>query len=521
MKKLIVSIALVLTTVAVNAQSLDNAVKEIQNENLVKAKIELLKIYNSSKNTDAAFYLGNVYLKMGVTDSAKFYYNIAETGASALSSIAKARLSLMNGGNDEAAKVFIDKALSVSKRKDAEVLFQAGQLAYRPAPVNVATYIDYVNEAKNLQPETKYYTLILGDMYIDLSKGGTAMSTYESVTAVDSNNVLANIRIGRLYYSAKSYDLAIKYLEKANAVDQSFSIAHKELGELYYLTKNYSKATAEFKKYIDLNYNDSKAKMTYSGFLFQLKEYQKVLDEVGAYQASDTSNPVYLKILAYSNQELKKYKPAQQYLEKYLKYSPADKINALDYTYAGKIYASNGDTVKSINSFKSALMMDSTNADVYSEYGKNLFNFKRYADAILIMKKRISMEKRPSSLDYYYLGRAYYSCKEYVNADTCFADFARMQPKAPDGYLWRAKCQLELDNMKDPKGLAIPYYTKFIEVASADVTKNKANLITAYSYLGFMALHNKDNATAKTNFEKVVGIDPENKEAKEQLAKLK
>jgi Tfp pilus assembly protein PilF len=58
-------------------------------------------------------------------------------------------------------------------------------------------------------------------------------------------------------------------------------------------------------------------------------------------------------------------------------------------------------------------------------------------------------------------------------------------------------------------------------VASADVNKNKANLITAYSYLGFMALHNKDNATAKTNFEKVIGIDPENKEAKEQLAKIK
>jgi TolA-binding protein len=131
------------------------------------------------------------------------------------------------------------------------------------------------------------------------------------------------------------------------------------------------------------------------------------------------------------------------------------------------------------------------------------------------------MEKRPSSLDIYYLGRAYYACKEYVNADTNFADFTKMQPKAPDGYLWRAKCQLELDNMKDPKGLASPYYIKFIEVASADVAKNKNNLITAYSYLGFIALHNKDNASAKMNFEKVISIDPENTEAKEQLAKIK
>ena len=521
MKKLILSIALVLTLNAVKAQSLDNAIKEIQNENLIKAKLELLKLYSGSKNTDAAFYLGNVYLKLGVNDSAKYYYSLSEVGTTALSQVAKAKLSLMNGGTDESVKVYTEKAKSMAKRRDAEVLFQLSQLAYRPNPVNVSAYMPYINDAISIQPDNKYYSLVLGDMYLDMNQGGKAMSTYEDVTMLDSNHILANIRVGRLYYSAKNYELAIKFLEKANSLDQSYAIVHKELGELYYLTKNYDKASAEFKKYIDLNYNDSKTKMTYSGFLFQLKEYQKAIEEVSVYQKADSTNTVYLKILAFSYQELKKYKQAQAYLDKYFKYSSADKINGLDYSYAGKIASSNGDTTKAINYFKSALAIDTTNADVYSEYGKTLFNAKRYGDAVIVLKKRNSMEKRPSSLDIYYLGRAYYACKEYVNADTNFAEFTKMQPKAPDGYLWRAKCQLELDNMKDPKGLASPYYIKFIEVASADVAKNKNNLITAYSYLGFIALHNKDNASAKMNFEKVIGIDPENKEAKEQLAKIK
>ena len=219
MKKLLVIIAFVLFINAAKAQSLDNAIKEIQKENLVKAKIELLKIYSTTKNLDAAFYLGNVYLKDGVIDSAKYYYSIAETGSSALSSVAKAKLSLMNGGSDDAAKAIAEKALSVSKRKDAEVLFQVGQLAYRPNPVNVSAYIDFVKEAATLT-ENKYYTLVLGDMYLDLNQGGKAMSNYEDVTMVDSNHVLANIRVGRLYYSAKNYDMAIKYLERANRVSE-------------------------------------------------------------------------------------------------------------------------------------------------------------------------------------------------------------------------------------------------------------------------------------------------------------
>lgn len=520
MKKLIVIIAFVLFINAAKAQSLDNAIKEIQKENLVKAKIELLKIYSASKNLDAAFYLGNVYLKDGVTDSAKYYYSIAETGSSALSSVAKARISLMNGGNDDAAKAIADKALSVSKRKDAEVLFQIGQLAYRPNPVNVAAYIDFVKEASTIS-ENKYYTLVLGDMYLDLNQGGKAMSTYEDVTMIDSNHVLANIRVGRLYYAAKNNEMAIKYLERANRNDNSYSIVHKELGELYYINKNYDRASEEFKKYIELNYNDSKAKMTYSGFLFQLKEYQKTIDEVNGFYKADTTNGVYLKILAFSYQELKKSKQALTYLDKYLKYTPADKINGLDYTYAGKIYASNGDTTKAINAYKTAISKDSLNADVFSEFGKTLFNFKRYGDAVLILNKRVKMEKVASSLDYYYLGRAYYACKEYVNADTNFALFVQMQPKLADGYLWRANCQLRLDDTKNPKGLSSPFYTKFIEIASSDIVKNKSNLITAYNYLGFIALHNKDNASAKANFEKVLSIDPENTEAKEAIAKIK
>jgi Tfp pilus assembly protein PilF len=113
-------------------------------------------------------------------------------------------------------------------------------------------------------------------------------------------------------------------------------------------------------------------------------------------------------------------------------------------------------------------------------------------------------------------------------ADSAFADFSRMQPKSPDGYLWRAKSKLELEDKKSLKGLSVAHYTKYVELIEADaasngqqvLVKHKTNLINAYSYLAFVALTNKDNATAKEQFRKILVIEPDNKIANEEIKKL-
>jgi len=505
---------------ALKAQTLENGIDQLQKENYIKAKKELKQVYNNTKNSDAAFYLGNAYLFLGNNDSAKMYYTYASSGTTALSFIAQARLGLMNGGSDEAAKVLIEKAISMTKRKDAEVMFQAGRLAYRPAPTNIEFYMQYVKDAKEREPSKTYYALILGDMFNDLNKGGDAMNTYEAVTSVDPNNALANIKIGRLWYAAKNYELAIEHLEKANAADPNYSSIHKDLGELYYLTKNYAKSTEEFKKYIAANDNDTEIKLKYCSFIFSLKEHQKVLNEVSEFAKSDSTNYKYYRFLAFSSYELKKNAEARNYMNKVMTLSNPTSLNGLDYTYAAKIAAANNDTTNVISYFKKALEIDSTNADVYSEYGVLLFNYKRYADAVNVLKKRLALGK-PKSLDYFYIGNSYYNCKDYVNSDTSFGDFLRMQPKSPDGYYWKASSLVQLDDPKAPKGLASPYYTKFIELGGSDLGRYRYKLVNAYSYLGFMALQNKDNANAKMYFTKALELDPEDKAVKAQLSKIK
>ena len=70
--------------------------------------------------------------------------------------------------------------------------------------------------------------------------------------------------------------------------------------------------------------------------------------------------------------------------------------------------------------------------------------------------------------------------------------------------------------------MAKPYYEQFVSmVKPEEIEKNKKDLIEAYSYLGFQAMKQKDNATAKPNWQKVLELDPSNEKAKKALESFK
>jgi tetratricopeptide (TPR) repeat protein len=58
------------------------------------------------------------------------------------------------------------------------------------------------------------------------------------------------------------------------------------------------------------------------------------------------------------------------------------------------------------------------------------------------------------------------------------------------------------------KGLANPFYQKYIELGSADPAKYKAGLVESYDYLGAYYAQKNDKASAKSNFEKALAVDP-------------
>ena len=88
------------------------------------------------------------------------------------------------------------------------------------------------------------------------------------------------------------------------------------------------------------------------------------------------------------------------------------------------------------------------------------------------------------------------------------------------GYLMRARANSALDPQAE-EGLAVPYYTKALEMMLPDVEKRKNDILESYRYLGFYHLGKNDVTQAKHFWNKVLEYDPADETALQVIKSLK
>jgi len=507
----------------VHAQSLAEAQRDIDNENYFRAKNTLFKLLNDPlQKGDALYYLGNAYLKTDDVDSAKVFYKLAYNPDTKTpnSYLANGRLALLNKNLAE-AKLNFDRAAQITRMKNALVFYEAGDAYFRPNVIDAKLAISNLEQAHQIDNKNTAIMLNLGDAYLsnssnDNTMGGKAMNMYELASTTDPKNTLSWIKIGRLAVAGRIYDQAIESYNKALAIDPSYSVVYKELAEAYYYTKQYDKVTPMFQKYVELNPGDNEARTKIAGIYFRDKAYDKAIDEATKGLQNDPGNYIFARILAFANYELKRYKDAADAMKKFWEL-PTKKAKDIDYVYSARIAAATGDTAQAISNFKSVLERDSNNCDLLGEYGKVLFQAKRYTDAIAQYKLKQERCNKLGSIELFYLGRSYYASGDSIMADTSFAEFIIRNPTSPDGYYWRANVNLKLGKPEEFR--SFPYYQKYIELTASEPQKYKRNLVDAYDYLGAYYFE-RDKALAKENLNKALELDPNDKFALEFLKAL-
>ena len=540
-----VAVLLFMSSQVFGQSALDDAKKEIDKENYVRAKNILRKALadGSVDKLQASYYLGNAYLRLDDSDSAKICYRVlGAQNKSPLGYLANGRLSLLNGDIAKAKEAF-DMAATKSGMKNSETLYQAGDALFRPSVTDLKQALDYFESAYKLDATNYTNTLELGDAYLVNNEGGKAMSKYQSAADVNNKLTLAYIKMGRLNVSSRIYDDAIASYKKAIELEPDYALAHKELAEAYYLSKKYDLAKPEFKKYIDLNKDDADAKVKFITFLYQIKEYDQCASEAQKMLLDDPGNFLLLRAMIYCNYELKRYKEGVDYSQRFWVAAPVSKVKPLDYVYTAKIATKSGDTALAFKYFAKALSVDSSSGELLSDYAQMMYTSKRYGEAISYYKRKISKFPVPFNFyDQYYLGRSYYAMATafrtkkddvvsrdsanicYVAADSAFAQITgnSFYTTTPDGWQYRAKCNSYLDpEMKT--GAAKPYYEEFVKQVgnSKDPSKYKKGMIDAYDYLGSYYANSKDIATAKTWLNKALELDPNDDFTKELLNSLK
>jgi tetratricopeptide (TPR) repeat protein len=517
--------SLLLSVVAVKAQTIKEAIKYSDREQYQKAKNILSGLVKTdTKGTDQYYYLGDIYFKNEQYDSARYWFMQAVklNENSALNYVGLGKVSMTT--NPTEGKANFDKAVSLAK-KDGRVYAAIAEYYINLDKPDGAKAIEYASKGVEVDPKNAWAKLILGDAYFASNDGTKAIEQYKASLALDPKSPLPLWKIGKLYLAAKNYDVGMQSFKEGLVLDVDFSPIYREMGELYYRAKKFDKAIESYKKYLELRDKSDETDFRYASFLFLNEDYTNALTILNALAKKDFNNSRIYRIMAYSQYETKDYNSALQNMDIFWKKTEAKKIISQDYEYYGKILSKKGQDSLAVEYLNKAVEKDTSKKEIYGDIANMWFTAKRYDKAAAAFQRKIDMTKataKPTAManDYLSMGRAYMLNKKYTAADSAFAKVTELKPELPIGYLYRAKANANIDP-KQEKALAKPYYEKYIELAKVDTEKNKKELVEAYTYLGsYYLLVNKDKAKSDEAWNNVRTLDPTNKAAAE-AAKMK
>ena len=549
----IFSFLLIATATVSNAQDIEQAKKVIDAEQYEKAKTILKNLLQAKPgNGKATFYLGNIYLKQNLEDSAKIYFQkgLSGTESAKWNYIGLGQIDL-DKANLTAAQANFDMATKDIKKKDIEEYINIAKAYMNSDKPDYKTALVYLNKAKAVNPTDANLQMAFGDAYYGDKNQNESYTSYRNAFQTDGTLIRAKMQLGVLLKGAKSYTEAVKAYDNVIAIDPNYGPVYRELAETYYYwgnnePKKYNeyiqKALGYYEKYMSLTDYSLASRMRHADFLILAKDYKALEIEANAMKELDKVNPRILRYLGYSAYENGNTDTAIKSIQEFIS-NPNSKVIARDYLYLGlaKLKKSNNLETKTadpvlfsegVNDIKKSVEMEITMTNDLSEIGKKFYEQKLFKEAAAIYEIATS---NPNSknflLDNFYLGNSFYynnTRKEVVKpdlvelqkADAAFGKVIEASPTTQDAYIFRARANRLLEN----DDMIIKYYEDYMRVVTEkgpeEVTKNKAKFIESYNNIA-ASYANTDKAKAKEYFNKTLALDPTNPYATESLKTLK
>lgn len=485
-------------------------------------------------NPEHWYYLGQSYLNLYKEDSARWAYEegIKAAPKSPLNYIGIGELLMSDNKKDEANTQF-RKALDFNRGRDG-VVTDARSL-YLVANALVSTEnkaadeaLNYAKSAYELAPKDYNVLIAIGDVYLELTKAGEAANYYELAEAVEPKNPKAFTRVAGIWLRVKNPESTYTDLNKALAIDSNYAPALKLMSEYYYKMKKFQTAKYYYTKYLQNSEMSLANRQRFARILFNAKEYESALNDVTELLKNPAVDIYMYRIAGYSYYEVAEqkkdtslYRPGINAMNEFIAKINPTKIISNDYEYMGKLYSRiPGNDSLAVAYMDKAISTDPSKIELLREAGILTNRVKRFEQSIYYLETYISKSTKRVPADYYLLGMAAYYGKYYAKADSAFADLIAIKPDYAEGYYWRGNTQAMIDqDGKDTLGLSC--YQTYISMAESNVEKNKKNLLVAYNYIAVYYIKKEKNADAKIYLNKILAIDPTNKQAQSYLKDLK
>ena len=509
------------------AQTLKEAIRLNENEQQEAASgLYQQLILKEPANGTNYYYYGENLIDEEKLDSAKIIFQSGKQKdpINPLNTIGLAELMLIQGDLN-AAKTQINAALLMNTNKSAIVLMEAAEAYTRYKTKDLATAQVLLDQAVKLEPKNPEIYNLMGDVYSEQNNGSLAAANYNKSLELDKNQVKALFHKGQLYRRATNYDGAMDEFQNAIKIDPNFAPAYREMGEISFKQRKFEQAKENYKKYLELSKNNNNARLRYAYFLYESTNYREASDELNLINKVDSSNLVMMRIMSYINYEAGKNDSALHTIAKVFEITNQDTSRrmARDYIYYGKMLSKSGNDSLGADYIHKAIQFDLTKPELYDDLADLYFKTKKYDLAAKAYSDKIANSTKITITDYFNLGKALYSAKDYQRADSAFIKVTELNPTWPYGYFWRGRSNGQLD-LDAKNGLATPFYQMYVELAEADsanASKYKNNLIEANSYLAFGAFVKKDCKGSIAFWYKVLALDSANKQAKESIESIK
>lgn len=526
-KKIAFGAAVVFFTNFAFAQTVQDGINSIDSDKFAQAKTNFTNMIASAPSAENYFYLGNTYLKQADPDFAaatdNFNKGLAAESKSYLNKLGLATVKLGKGDKNTIAE--IQKIVTDSKEKDAEVLFRAAEALTLFEKTNSPDLaIQFLNKAieraeKKGVPAHYYYTL--GDAYRLKRLPGDAMSAYDKALPLAKNKASVYTRIGTLWMAAQQWQQAKTSIEKAIATDPSYAPAYKAMAAYDIRYQQNSKATQDLINYTKYADEDPYTQLEIAKLYFTNEDYansKQVLDKI----FDKINDPIKFKLRAYQLYADGNYAEAKQNIDSFVSQAEKSRVQPADQGLQGLIVAGLAKTEKDAAK-KAALMAEAQQKIAIAkgakdetmkwdmELAKIAGGGASQADVdagptnptIEGLKKQVAGNAQDTDA-LFKLATAYQDVKNWNGAIATWQKMSTLLPDwAPAYYSLGYSYQQGGNN--DAAKIA---YEKYIgTVKPAEVDANKQTLAYAYFAVAYLS-KDSDAAKAKDYVAKSVQLDP-------------
>ncbi len=370
-----------------------------------------------------------------------------------------------------------------------------------------------------------------------------AIQIYKSILALNKKHLQSLVHLGFILHNSREYKRAHKYFKFALKIDPSLAPAHYGMGRIFQTMKNYQDSLHHFGQSVVNDKTNFKAYFQMGIIHLDMNNYEKARENFE--KCLQLNNEFILGIVGLGNvyYELGDYSQAEKHHYTAVQISDGNNIQVF-VSYANTLMALQKYD-EAIQFYHEAIRIDPDISDIYYFLGNAFFLSGRHEDAIPVYVRSIKIEKNRRPEAYFNLGNVLCTMFRYKEAVKCFKMTLKLDPSNFEAYFNLANCYHILGSNKKAcinyeeclkrnymvKDVKLSLARTYFQVASTEGFGKCEDLLKSLlnedpknnevmMYLALIKEKTNKTGEAINLYKKILEINPQHKEAKENLSFL-